>query len=167
MIPCFFYLPEGPWLPQRVSLIINGSSFNILWSTARGGSETWLVRKEKTCWPLHRWSRNPPGPTSHFPIHTQWQTCPCVTFVESSPWKSCKPEGRELTDKTWRLFQPIVVGEDNFLVWVIKNQFLVDEVPYFLNKPIDGITILSPLFSDMSTFGWVGSCLLVGWPYFL
>ena len=163
MILCYVHSQEGPWIPQGVSPTINGSSFNILWSTARVGGNT--------CWPLHigeagaQWIPRFSA-TSHFPIQTQWQACAHVTFVDRI--REALRAGRQGVDGQKVVkFQPILVGEDNFLVWVIENQFLVDEVPYFLNKPIDGITILSPLFSDMSTFGWVCSCLLVGWPYFL
>ena len=54
------------------------------------------------------------------------------------------------------------------IVWVggLKNSFLVDEIPHFLNKSIDGITSVT-IVDDMPTFGWVCSFLLVGLSNFL
>ena len=70
---------------------------------------------------------------------------------------ACDPGGRELMDKTWWYFRWFWWETwDNFLLWVVNNQFLVDEISHFLNKSVAGITIFSPLFSDMPTFGWVG-----------
>ena len=49
--------------------------------------------------------------------------------------------------------------------WLKKN-FLVDEIPHFLNKSTDGRSSVT-VVGAMPSFGWVGSFLLVGEPHFL
>ena len=142
MIPAYVHSQEGPWIPQAVSPTINGSSFNILWSTARGG-----VRN--TCWPLQKKvKQEPSGPrfsaTSHFPIQTQWQTCAQATFVERI--REVLQSGRQGADGQNAVNSADFGGRPettSYFGWVVKIHFLVGEIPYFLNKSIHGITNVS------------------------
>ena len=47
-----------------------------------------------------------------------------------------------------------------------KKNFLVDEIPHFLNKSTDGRSSVT-VVGAMPSFGWVGSFLLVGLSNFL
>ena len=123
--------------------------------------------------PSCRWSRSPAGPSlfnhqslplPHPPMAgLRARDVECIRQVLQEKG-ACNVGGRELTDKTWWCFSRFWWETwDNFLLWVVKNQFLVDEIRYFLNKSIAGITIFSPLFSDKTCLLLDGRAYFFGW----
>ena len=65
-------------------------------------------------------------------------------------------------------FQPILeehLKQPSLGGWLKKN-FLVDEIPHFLNQSTDGRSSVT-VVGAMPSFGWMGSFLLVGLSNFL
>jgi len=91
----------------------------------------------------------------------------CGEHLGSTEKGACNLVCRELTVKLLKI-QPIL-GEhlkQPSLGGRLKNSFLVDEIPHFLNKSADGSDSVT-VVGAMPGFGWVGSFLLVGLSNFL